>query len=122
MPSLLGRIEAAFEHDDLRTPALFAYALAAPGVTSPAWMRKVFRRISELAHGLTEHEEEVVERAINERLTAFDYDPISLAHGEADGEEDEPAPDPSPVPTVKAGRNDPCPCGSGKKYKKCCGK
>ncbi len=22
---------------------------------------------------------------------------------------------------VKAGRNDPCPCGSGKKYKKCCG-
>jgi len=21
-----------------------------------------------------------------------------------------------------AGRNDPCPCGSGKKYKKCCGK
>ena len=21
---------------------------------------------------------------------------------------------------VKAGRNDPCPCGSGKKYKKCC--
>ncbi|MDP2934667.1 MAG: SEC-C metal-binding domain-containing protein, partial [bacterium] len=23
---------------------------------------------------------------------------------------------------AKAGRNDPCPCGSGKKYKKCCGK
>ena len=21
----------------------------------------------------------------------------------------------------KIGRNDPCPCGSGKKYKKCCG-
>lgn len=21
---------------------------------------------------------------------------------------------------TKAGRNDPCPCGSGKKYKKCC--
>ncbi|HQF74564.1 MAG TPA: SEC-C metal-binding domain-containing protein [Treponemataceae bacterium] len=20
------------------------------------------------------------------------------------------------------GRNDPCPCGSGKKYKKCCGR
>lgn len=30
------------------------------------------------------------------------------------------------TPTVreepKIGRNDPCPCGSGKKYKKCCGK
>ena len=23
--------------------------------------------------------------------------------------------------TKKVGRNDPCPCGSGKKYKKCCG-
>jgi SEC-C motif-containing protein len=23
--------------------------------------------------------------------------------------------------TPKVGRNDPCPCGSGKKYKKCCG-
>ncbi|MGB9722189.1 MAG: SEC-C metal-binding domain-containing protein [bacterium] len=23
---------------------------------------------------------------------------------------------------LKVGRNDPCPCGSGKKYKKCCGK
>ena len=23
--------------------------------------------------------------------------------------------------TAKAGRNDPCPCGSGKKYKRCCG-
>ena len=22
----------------------------------------------------------------------------------------------------KVGRNDPCPCGSGKKYKNCCGK
>jgi hypothetical protein len=25
-----------------------------------------------------------------------------------------------PAPAKKAGRNDPCPCGSGKKYKKCC--
>ncbi|TMO99282.1 YecA family protein, partial [Pseudoalteromonas sp. S3178] len=22
----------------------------------------------------------------------------------------------------KVGRNDPCPCGSGQKYKQCCGK
>ena len=25
------------------------------------------------------------------------------------------------ITTAKVGRNDPCPCGSGKKYKKCCG-
>lgn len=33
--------------------------------------------------------------------------------------------DETPAPVVRAvpkvGRNDPCPCGSGKKYKKCCG-
>ena len=28
---------------------------------------------------------------------------------------------PLPVKSDKIGRNDPCPCGSGKKYKKCCG-
>jgi len=26
-----------------------------------------------------------------------------------------------PASSTKVGRNDPCPCGSGKKYKKCCG-
>lgn len=28
----------------------------------------------------------------------------------------------TPVKKKKVGRNDPCPCGSGKKYKRCCGK
>ena len=28
---------------------------------------------------------------------------------------------PMPVKSEKIGRNDPCICGSGKKYKKCCG-
>ena len=29
---------------------------------------------------------------------------------------------PEPARSEKIGRNNPCPCGSGKKYKKCCGK
>ncbi len=29
-------------------------------------------------------------------------------------------PKPFVSPTTKIGRNDPCPCGSGRKYKKCC--
>ena len=52
---------------------------------------------------------------------------------EDDGDEDEDfghTPDPGPYepvvpyrrPTPKIGRNEPCPCGSGKKYKKCCGR
>lgn len=37
-----------------------------------------------------------------------EYEPADLA-------------DEEPIPvTAKIGRNDPCPCGSGKKYKKCC--
>ena len=32
------------------------------------------------------------------------------------------APENEAKPIGKIGRNDPCPCGSGKKYKKCCGK
>ena len=28
----------------------------------------------------------------------------------------------TPKKVTKIGRNDPCPCGSGKKYKQCCGK
>ena len=44
---------------------------------------------------------------------------------------DEPALAEEPAPEInitfrrevpKVGPNDPCPCGSGKKYKKCCGK
>ena len=31
-------------------------------------------------------------------------------------------PRPAAPPGKKVGRNDPCPCGSGKKYKKCCGR
>ncbi len=36
-----------------------------------------------------------------------------------DGEEVAPPPMKREEPRI--GRNDPCPCGSGKKYKKCCG-
>ena len=35
--------------------------------------------------------------------------------------EDTPANQTVKRESVKVGRNDPCPCGSGKKYKKCCG-
>ena len=40
--------------------------------------------------------------------------PTAASHG--DEEVKKPV-----VKGTKIGRNDPCPCGSGKKYKKCCG-
>jgi preprotein translocase subunit SecA len=42
---------------------------------------------------------------------------MQLSHGD---EGDRPAP--VKREGRKIGRNDPCPCGSGKKYKKCCGR
>jgi preprotein translocase subunit SecA len=40
------------------------------------------------------------------------------------GSDDAPLPPPvEPIHSeTKPGRNDPCPCGSGKKFKQCCGK
>jgi len=44
-----------------------------------------------------------------------------MLNDRADWEENHPQEFPLPVnPRQKVGRNDPCPCGSGKKYKKCC--
>jgi preprotein translocase subunit SecA len=48
------------------------------------------------------------------------------AQGEMQEAADRPQGDAAKVKTIvreapKVGRNDPCPCGSGKKYKKCCG-
>ena len=41
---------------------------------------------------------------------------MQLSHGNAGSR-----PEPVKREGLKIGRNDPCPCGSGKKYKKCCG-
>jgi preprotein translocase subunit SecA len=42
-------------------------------------------------------------------------EPLTASHG------DEGPKKPATRSSDKVGRNDPCPCGSGKKYKKCCG-
>lgn len=55
-----------------------------------------------------------------EELNAQREQEMQLSYGDSPGGDGKPK-------TVrrqaeKVGRNDPCPCGSGKKYKKCCGK
>jgi len=44
-----------------------------------------------------------------------------VSEGFAGGEATKKVNKPIVNKTPKVGRNDPCPCGSGKKYKKCCG-
>lgn len=116
--ALLGRIERLFEDDDLRSTALYAYALASPSDVTPARMRKLYDRIERLAGGLNDDEKMIVGKALDDRLEAYDQPPVFTV---AEEEEDEPPLDDPPPAPAKVGRNDPCPCLSGKKYKKCCG-
>jgi preprotein translocase subunit SecA len=51
-------------------------------------------------------------------LEAFEPDddtPLILSGGDGS------TPEPKKRKDSKVGRNSPCPCGSGKKFKKCCG-
>ena len=53
-------------------------------------------------------------KAINEEELALQYAQIEKQQNDFGKKK--------PTKVIKVGRNDPCPCGSGKKYKKCCGK
>ncbi|RPJ67955.1 preprotein translocase subunit SecA [Alteromonas sediminis] len=66
---------------------------------------------------------------VEEQRRQADEVPKQYQHQEAQGvdaaqETPQPARPPQPVVRdgAKVGRNDACPCGSGKKYKQCCGK
>ena len=108
---------------DLREDALFAYALAMPGETTRGRVRGMLRKLDGLA-GLTSDETTLVEFALDERLRLAGLDPVFATEEGEDGEdaaEDAVLTVAPPSANGKIGRNDPCPCGSGKKYKKCCG-
>ncbi len=111
-----------FQHDDLREAALFSYALAVRHETTPKSVRRLFEKIAERAGGLSGEEEEEVAHALDMRLAREGYRPMFFPEEDEFEEEDLEAPGAGPAKSEKVGRNDPCPCGSGKKYKKCCGK
>ncbi len=108
------RLTPFFDDDEFRTDALFAYALSVPGETSPGRIRSLLNKIDDAAGGFKPDEEELVEIALDQRLILHGKNPV---FSKEDDEESEAA----EVIPAKVGRNDPCPCGSGKKYKKCCG-
>ena len=60
------------------------------------------------------------------RRMQFEHQQAQGMAGDNSPEEVAQAPAAPRAPIVrdgrKVGRNDPCPCGSGKKYKQCCGK
>lgn len=114
--STIDKLREYFEDDDYRAEALYAYALAVPSQVTATGMRSLLDRVDRDAGGLTSPEVELVETALDQRLIMNGRDPIF--HGS--DEDDEARPEPV-VAEAKPGRNDPCPCGSGKKFKKCHG-
>ena len=63
---------------------------------------------------ITQEQQEAMEREAQQRMAAA---------RQSHGAQSDDAVKKQPVKTgEKVGRNDPCPCGSGKKYKNCCGK
>jgi SEC-C motif/HEAT repeat len=110
------RLERFFKDPKHRTPALFAYALAVPGETSSAHIHSLLKKIERVAGELDTDEEELVRIALDQRLMLRGHKPVFFTEHSDEVEEENP-----PALALKAGRNDPCPCGSGKKFKKCCG-
>ncbi len=58
---------------------------------------------------------------ILERFEQIAMDCIGRVHAGLRAERLNASSRPSEMKSVKTGRNVPCPCGSGRKYKKCCG-
>ncbi len=71
-------------------------------------------------------EEDVREDAMTAECASIIYKPTQVIAEAFDAALDGRRPGEHQGPIVrdapKVGRNEPCPCGSGKKYKKCCGK
>jgi hypothetical protein len=59
-------------------------------------------------------------RDIVSRMNAFD-DRLRFTGNQPPGGPDDQVPPANPSGKTRVGRNDRCPCGSGKKYKHCCG-
>lgn len=83
-------------------------------------------KVTMLVQVKTEADVEAVEKPVeveNVQYQHADYDEALGAAGAADAEDTGAASASQPIVRegVKVGRNDPCPCGSGKKYKQCHG-
>jgi len=116
--------------DDLKEGiGLTAYAGTDPLVT---FKRESYVLFQEM---LARAAQKIVSSLLNPRLAAVENPQeeapereMSFVHaggGDAGGATTSTAPKARRKPVSKAkapGRNDPCPCGSGKKYKNCCGK
>jgi preprotein translocase subunit SecA len=105
------------------------------------YKNEAFNNFSQMIAGIEDEAAEVILKLQPERKpqhvkTVFDTASQHMVHpqaqkfepaqdpAEASGSRQQPPRQAKPAAAAshpRAGRNDPCPCGSGKKYKKCCG-
>ncbi len=78
LKSELDRLRKFFDDEDLRSDALFAYAMAIPSEISRGRMKGLLARIEKDSKGLTEMEEELVKAALDERLMMAGKEPVFL--------------------------------------------
>ena len=76
LKSELERLRGIFADEELRSDALFAYALVLPSDLSRGRMKSVLSRVEKDAKGLTEMEEELVKAALDERLMLAGKEPV----------------------------------------------
>ena len=120
--ALLGSVDRRWmDHIDAMTELRDGIGLRAYGQKNPLieYEREGYDMFEEMSHLIQEDTVRrlyftVVARPVERKQVA---QPTSATHGGAEPEKKAPK-----KAQPKVGRNDPCPCGSGKKYKNCCGR
>jgi preprotein translocase subunit SecA len=85
-------------------------------------VKREVTQVTMLVQVKTEADVEAVEKPAELENVQYQHASYDEALGESGEDEAQPAAQPFERQGVKVGRNDPCPCGSGKKYKQCHGK
>ena len=117
--ALLGAVDSRWmDHIDAMTELRDGIGLRAYGQKNPVieYKREGFDMFEEMVHLIQEDTVRrlyftVLAKPVERKQVAT---PVAASHGEPEVKAPKKA-------AVKVGPNDPCPCGSGKKYKKCCG-
>ena len=85
-------------------------------------VKREVTQVTMLVQVKTEADVEAVEKPAELENVQYQHASYEEALGESAADETPAAAQPFERQGVKVGRNDPCPCGSGKKYKQCHGK
>ena len=113
--------EKWMDHIDAMDQLKYGIGLRAYGQHDPVveYKREGFEMFDEMIRNIQQDTVKMLFRIRKENVVVIREQvakPISASHGENTPKT------PIKREAAKVGRNDPCPCGSGKKYKKCCGK